>query len=243
MEHLFNIEHAKKWGVNAAIVLRHLQFWILKNKANKKHDYEGRTWSYNSVTAMVKIWPYWSQRQVWRIFDKLIAEGIIIKGNFNRAGYDRTLWYAFADEEAFLPSETILPNGKMDFTKPADPFYQTAKPIPNPIPIKDTDNLSTVVKNSEEMLALDLQIVREREFFTQQIGQIFHPTKREATTFALITRHLVRLAQQDEKNIGLFKDAVEWARQAKASTVKNPKGLFVAKIKKETGFRPQKKLL
>ncbi len=101
MEHLFNVEMARKYGVNAAIVIRHLQFWIIKNKSNKKHLHNGRTWTYCSAQAFTKVFPYWTARQVRRILECLIDRGIIIKGRYNPKGYDRTTWYAFQDEKAF----------------------------------------------------------------------------------------------------------------------------------------------
>ncbi len=67
MEHSFDIEHAKKYGVDVAIVLKNLQFWIMKNKANNRHFYEGRTWTYNSVKAFAELFPYWTERQIIRI--------------------------------------------------------------------------------------------------------------------------------------------------------------------------------
>ena len=57
MEHLFDVEIAKQYGVNAAVVLRHLQFWIIKNKTHNQNFHDGRTWTYYSVSAFTKIFP------------------------------------------------------------------------------------------------------------------------------------------------------------------------------------------
>ncbi|MBW8041715.1 MAG: hypothetical protein FVQ85_17195 [Planctomycetes bacterium] len=46
MEHSFDILTAQKYGINAAVILRHLQFWIIKNKAHGKNFHDGRTWTY-----------------------------------------------------------------------------------------------------------------------------------------------------------------------------------------------------
>ena len=116
--------------------------------------------------------------------------------------------------------------------------FQTHSPIPIPIPIGIDKN------NNDGVLDLDLAVAQGRDFFMSQISRILKPNKTEAVTFARITRHLVALAQSDATRISLFADAVEWAKQARASPkTKNPKALFVAKIKKETGFKAQTKLL
>ena len=116
--------------------------------------------------------------------------------------------------------------------------------VTNPFPTPISTPIGIDKNNTpNEVLELDLAVAQERNFFMDQISRIFHPNKRESVTFARITRHLVRLAQEDPKKITLFKNAVEWAKQAKASSARNKKGLFVAKIKKETNFRGQEKLL
>ena len=44
MTHVFDVEVAEKYGVNSAILLNALVFWVKKNKANKKHFHDGLTW-------------------------------------------------------------------------------------------------------------------------------------------------------------------------------------------------------
>ena len=98
MEHSFNVDIAKEYGVYEAIVLRHFQFWIQHNKANETNFYAGRYWTYNSRKAMSEIFPYFSEDQLKRIINKLIADGLLIKGNFNENKMDRRLWYALTDK-------------------------------------------------------------------------------------------------------------------------------------------------
>ena len=245
MEHLFNVETAKRYGVNAAVMIRHFQFWIIKNKSNNRHFHDGRTWSYCSVKAFTGIFPYWSTRQVRVIIDKLVGEGVLLKGTYSPKGYDRTTWYAFADEEAFVK------NDKWNCQKPqmhrSDPSNASAGtdqpityPIPNELPDDSTDN---TVRSNEEVLRLDLELAGKVKFFTEQITRILHPNKKEAVTFARIARHIVAECQAGRLDPGIFSDAVEWARAASASTARNKKGLFVAKVKEKTGFQGAGQLL
>jgi len=102
MEHSFNIEHAKKYGDREAIMIKNFVFWITLNKANKSNNHDGRTWTYNSVDALEKIFSYWSTSKVRTVLKSLIKQEILITGNYNKNSYDRTKWYAFKDEKAFL---------------------------------------------------------------------------------------------------------------------------------------------
>ncbi len=98
MDYGFNVELAQKIGVNEAIVVRNFQFWLQKNKANNKNFCEGRFWTYNSLDALCKIFPFWSKDQIRNILKKLTSANILIKGNFNKNIYDKTVWYSINDE-------------------------------------------------------------------------------------------------------------------------------------------------
>lgn len=99
MEYTFDIMIAQKLGVNEAIIIRNIQFWIDKNKANNKHYYDGRYWTYNSISAFCEIFPFWTRDQIRYILKKLTEKEILISGNFNKNPYDKTLWYSLNDEK------------------------------------------------------------------------------------------------------------------------------------------------
>lgn len=111
----------------------------------------------------------------------------------------------------------------------------------NPIDYTETTKPKEI--SSQQRLDLDLLIAQAKNSLIQQLTSLLHPNEREATTFAHIVNHLVYECQAGRLPVSVFKDAVEWARRAKASTAKNKKGLFVQKVKVETGFTAQTKLL
>ena len=130
MEHLFDAEVARKYGVDAAIIIRHFQFWIIKNKADGRHQYEGRTWTYGSVKSFAEIFRYWTEAQVRQILKKLLAGKVLRKGHYSKKGYDRTTWYAFENEKAFLQAKkSICEFSQMDLRKPANGFVKNNRPI------------------------------------------------------------------------------------------------------------------
>ncbi len=104
-QHRFRVTDAKAYGVTEAILLANLRFWILKNKASGKHFHKLRTWTYNSYKTFSKLFPYLSESQIKRALASLVKQGAIVKDNFNKRHYDRTNWYALAEEPS-LPIAT-----------------------------------------------------------------------------------------------------------------------------------------
>jgi len=102
MNHSFDIEIAKEYGVDEAIMINNFQFWIMKNKANGKHEYDGKTWTYNTAKALSLLFPYWSSKQCTRVINNLVDNGVLLLGHYSINSYDRTNWYAFNAEEKFL---------------------------------------------------------------------------------------------------------------------------------------------
>lgn len=98
MEHSFNIDIAKAYGIEEAIFINNLYFWIQKNAANKKFYYDGSYWTYNTKQAYAELFPYMTYDKVKRVIAGLITAGVIKKGNYNDTKMDRTLWYAFTTQ-------------------------------------------------------------------------------------------------------------------------------------------------
>lgn len=112
MNHSFDINIAKKYGIEEAILLQYLYFWIEKNKANEKHFYNGTYWTYNTKKAFSNLFPYMTPRKIDYTLNNLIEKGLVITDNFNADGRDRTLWYALTNL-----GYCILQNCEMQNTK------------------------------------------------------------------------------------------------------------------------------
>jgi hypothetical protein len=126
MNHSFNVEIAKRFGVNSAIILNHLFFWIEKNKANNTHYYDGNYWTRNTEKAFTEIFPYLTKKQIRYALEKLIKEGVVVTGNYNQKKYDRTLWYAIKPNVF-----NILQNCQMQVTKLSNASDKIVTPIPD----------------------------------------------------------------------------------------------------------------
>ena len=146
MEHSFDIEVAKEYGILEAVIIRNFQYWIAKNIANRKNFMDGRYWTYNSLNALNELFPYASQRQIRYALDNLVEKGVLIKGCHNEDKRDRTIWFAFADN-----GKWICQNCQITFDKNDNCICQNCQMIANNIITnnKHTDNKHTNSKPLE----------------------------------------------------------------------------------------------
>ena len=107
MIHFFSDEVALEVGVNGAIILNHLHYWIKKNADNGINYHDGYFWTYNSIAAYKKQFPFWSERTIYRLLRELEVSGYVKTGNYNQSAYDRTKWYALTEKSVKLLKSTI----------------------------------------------------------------------------------------------------------------------------------------
>lgn len=86
---------AMKIGLNEAIVLQQIHYWLVGNEAKQSQDHyhDGRWWTYNTLEEWGKNFPFWSTRTIQRVLDSLRKMGLVLTGCYNKSGYDKTLWY------------------------------------------------------------------------------------------------------------------------------------------------------
>lgn len=96
--HSFEIEEAKIYGIEKAILLFNLRWWLEKNKANRVNCRDGYYWTYNSSKAFAELFPYMNQRSIRRWLQDLEELGVIKSGNYNKNPYDNTKWYTMPAE-------------------------------------------------------------------------------------------------------------------------------------------------
>ena len=80
-------------GLNNAIALQQVHYWVRINQRADKNFREGYYWTYNTYEAWREQFPFWSISTVKRIFMELEADGLIVTDTFNRLPIDRTKWY------------------------------------------------------------------------------------------------------------------------------------------------------
>ena len=163
MEHHFNVELAKEYGILEAIILNNLQFWIEKNRANGTNFHDWHYWTYNSAKAFSELFPYASQKQIRKALQNLIGEGIIQTGNYNKNPYDRTLWYSFTEK-----GNSIFQTVNIDFPKRENGNDIEGQPIPNNKTDNKTDNKLKESKKEESNNTQNQQVEISEELKQMQ---------------------------------------------------------------------------
>ena len=154
--HHFYAEHAKKYGLEEAVLLYDIIYWVAHNTVNGVNYHDGRYWTFNTAAAFADLHPYWKDEKngrtdkIQRIINSLVKQGAIIKGNYNDTAYNRTSWYALSDELA----ESITEMLGIEYAKMRNGRCENADSMKDNIPdikntdIKQADNAHTrVAKN------------------------------------------------------------------------------------------------
>lgn len=129
-EHHFEIEDANKYGVEKAIILYNITFWLDKNKANHRniHRYKDDNdyyWTFNSAASFAKMFTYFNARSISRWIKEMDDEGVLLRASFNRHKYDKMSWYS-------TPQYIVTPRQNDEgFRQNDEGFRQNDQPIPD----------------------------------------------------------------------------------------------------------------
>jgi hypothetical protein len=126
---------AKYLGVNEAIILQQMQYWLSINP----HEKDGERWIYNTYKSWAQQMPWMSDRYIQKLIIKLESDGFIITGNFNDKKYDRTKWYRINYEKI---DQVCYPGNSQCY-----PGNIGTQPEQQPIP-ETTHRLTTETNNT-----------------------------------------------------------------------------------------------
>jgi len=92
---VINTQLACLIGLNEAIVIQQLHYWLERNKTTATNFHDGLYWTYGTIQEYRdRDFPFWSFDTVKRTLAKLIKLGFVIQGNFNKWKLDQTKWYS-----------------------------------------------------------------------------------------------------------------------------------------------------
>ncbi len=129
----FDPQIAKELGVDSAIIFQNIVFWIAKNKANEKHFYDGKYWTYNSNRAFLELFTWLSEQNLRTCLKKLIDKKYLVKGNFNKIAYDRTTWYSIGEKyqmDMLELTPSLCEKQQIDLLELTNENVKTNEPIP-----------------------------------------------------------------------------------------------------------------
>lgn len=206
--HVFDTDVAVKYGVNAAVLLQNLGYWIKQNEANQTNFYDGTYWTYNSRRAYRELFPYMSERQIDTAFKKLIDDGLVITGNYNKVAYDRTLWYALTQK-----GKCILHFDGMENDTLQNGSSGNVTPIPN---------INTGVKPNEKPYKIIVAYLNEK-------AKTNYKAKSKATQGHINARLAEGFTVDDFKTV-IDKKCADWLKDEKMREYLRPSTLFGTKF-------------
>lgn len=241
MIHFFDDDTAVTVGLNGAIILNHLHYWIKKNSDNEQNYHDGYYWTYNSVAAFKKQFPFWSEKTIARTLKDLENDGYIKTGNYNQSSYDHTKWYALTQKAIELLASPIaqeyLPKDN-DKDKLSDSIQTDCPEISPQNDRNDTDNLgesdmdnlgkSTLNKNKhKEKPTHTLDCSPELREALEAFAEHRKKLKKPMTDYAkkLTINKLKKYADSESEQIAILNQSIErgWV------------GVFPLKDDKESG--------
>lgn len=215
----FDLETSLKYGVFEAILIQHLAYWISYNRRRGVNFIEGRTWTFQTQEEISAHFPFWDRQQVNHLIAKLVDQGVLIKGNFNRKRWDKTLWYAFKNEEMFTkvksdPSEKLFekqgaktepvldensPGASLEWSKVTNRMVKSDQAIPHTL----TNTLKVNDINDTRMPAADRPVIGS-------LTSLKKPKEKRSTSVPDVSQNPIVPEPKPYKLNASQKQALDW---------------------------------
>ena len=104
--HLLCPSLARRYGVHAALVVKHIWDEVCAKERAGRCSFAGRTWMRSSQMMFTAIMPYMTKNMVRRALERLMKRGVIVRGEFGDSRFDRTSWYTFTQFGRLLMQES-----------------------------------------------------------------------------------------------------------------------------------------
>ena len=98
---VINTQLAMKIGLNEAIVLQQLHYWL--RDTNSGMECDGVRWIYNTTEQWLEQFPFWSESTLKRAFASLKTLGLLRCEKLNKSKRDMTNFY----KESLPPYSTL----------------------------------------------------------------------------------------------------------------------------------------
>ena len=182
---------AVKIGLNEAIVLQQVHYWI--KQSGKPRD--GKMWIYNTFDDWQRQFPFFSMSTLKRTIKSLEESNLLITGNYNKQKTDRTKWYTIdinllnsplvqndtMGNSALVQNDTIslahfdtMDNGKMTHSIPENNTEITTKTTTSNVvvPLHNNTDGDKLPKGITQKLIDKLTVVHGSEVVQQQLANL-----------------------------------------------------------------------
>ena len=170
--HSFGIDIATEYGIEEALLLGYVYYWVCRNKEKGVNFHDGKYWTFDSRRALGKKFPYISPSKIYRAFNHLEKEGLLLTGNYNKITRDRTTWYTLSEKGLSLFE------GDFSIVQNEPPIVQNEPPIVQnepTLPIQYTNSIlpiQTTNKDNIKQTKIGNEVNQETEALDQHAGRV-----------------------------------------------------------------------
>lgn len=200
---------AKEIGLNEAIILQQIHFWMKKRKNVKN----GVSWVYNTYDEWVKQFPFWSKSTIRRTVTSLENKNLLITDNFNKLKIDNTKWYTINYQELNRVNRPPVQNEQTECSKWTHAPVQNEQTITIDYPETTTESNNYV----EIVTYLNESVDKNFRHTTQKTKRLIDARLREGFTI------------DDFKKV-IDKKTEEWKKDVKMNQYLRPETLFGTKF-------------
>jgi hypothetical protein len=104
-------------GINEAIVLQQIHYWLEINRKADKHFIDGRYWTYNTMEEWQKQFPWLSLSTLKRVVGNLEKLSLLPSAKFNAKDWNHTKWYTIDYDALRKLEESLETPDKFDWFK------------------------------------------------------------------------------------------------------------------------------
>ncbi|OLS33396.1 conserved phage C-terminal domain-containing protein [Bacillus sp. MRMR6] len=219
---------AVKIGLNEAVVLQQLHYWL----GTSKHNIENKKWVYNTYEAWQEQFPFWSISTIKRTFHSLEKLGVVVSDNWNAMKLDKTKWYTINYQE--LPK--IEQRYELSSSQP-DPS-EVSESTPELLSLNQAIPESTTEITTEKNTMPCADII---QYLNQKTNKRFKPESRK-TKELIQARFTEGFTLKDFKKVIDLKSA-EWLQDPKWNKFLRPETLFGTKFESYLNQQPGKRIL
>lgn len=211
---------AKSIGLNEAIVLQQIHYWLRKSNNVK----DGHKWIYNSMTNWQKQFSFWSLPTVKRVFRSLENQGLLITANYNKAGFDKTKWYRINYEKLQHMSQRSDQNDPTMVSNWTDGSDQNDTTNTKRLPETTTETTTDILSGKPDHIPYQ-EIM---SYFNQQAGTSYRASSKA-------TQRLISARTNEGFTVNDFKKVIDikvanWKDDPKMSKYLRPATLFGTKF-------------
>lgn len=211
MYHSFDADIAAKYGIVESLFLCNIAFWVKQNTLNKHNYFEGRYWTYNSLSAYAGLFYYVSESTIKRAIKHLKDEGLIYAGNFNNDRFNHTNYYTLTDKGYALiknPTDRTGQNDLIETTYSDLPLFN-----------KNTDSADNkhTVENKHISCVISPDVAEKEamfEEFWKAYPQCFRKVNKKGSKVKFLNiKNLKELFPTIMRSLEIQKQSKQWNEQ------------------------------